>query len=735
MSAQSINYSIVFDSNGNAIIDNVTDSATKLQKTISRTQSVCDKFGASFLKLDAVKHAIEGVGQGFANIMKPGIELETSLADLSAITGATGEKLNEIEGYARKAAKTFGGSAAQSVEAYKLILSKLGPDIANVPTALAAMGDSVSTLSKTMGGDSVAAANVLTTAMNQFQVSLDDPTSASKTMADMMNIMAAAAKEGSAELPDIAMALENSGMAAKMAGVSFAETNAAIQVLDKAGKRGAEGGVALRNVMMKMSEGRFMSKDAIEGLNAAGIDVNQLGDKSLTLSQRLNMLKPVLQDTALMSKIFALENVNAATGLISGTTLMDQYTVAIQGTNTAQEQAGIVMETTSEKMKRMTAFVDNLKIGFFNLAGETYPYIDILVQTMSTVSDLVPAFTLMKDTIGWLAKNVKLNAIWTWISDTWAKRKLVTDKLVAFWAGVIAAKTALWTGAQWLLNIAMDANPIGLTILAIAALIGLVTAIIVKYDKWGAALTLLMGPFGLLINVIMSFKKHWDSIVSAFKDGGILAGIKRIGVVLLDAILYPVQQLLELLSNIPGLGSLAGKGADFIREIRENLGLEVKNKVLPMAPNAPMYGGFNAFEKIDDNVLSIKVPEISGIKAPEIPGIKAPEISGIEAPEIQGIKAPEIPGIEAPEIQGIKAPEIPGIKTPEVKPKKTDKTKATTEAIATGGTKSNVFNITIGNMVETFTVTTANIKETAEDLRDIVLDELNRVLSMAQANA
>ena len=35
-------------------------------------------------------------------------------------------------------------------------------------------------------------------------------------------------------------------MAAKGAGGSFEETNAAIQVLDKAGKKGAEGGVALR---------------------------------------------------------------------------------------------------------------------------------------------------------------------------------------------------------------------------------------------------------------------------------------------------------------------------------------------------------------------------------------------------------------------------------------------------------------------------------------------------------
>jgi hypothetical protein len=84
----------------------------------------------------------------------------------------------------------------------------------------------------------------------------------------------------------------------------------------------------------------------------------------------------------------------------------------------------------------------------------------------------------------------------------------------------------------------------------------------------------------MLINMIMSFKRNWDSIVSAFKDGGILAGIKRIGIVLLDAILYPVQQLLELLAKIPGLGNLAGSGAEKIQNIRDKLGLTTTEKIV-----------------------------------------------------------------------------------------------------------------------------------------------------------
>ncbi|GAW88881.1 phage tail tape measure protein [Flavobacterium psychrophilum] len=180
---------------------------------------------------------IDRVTTGLDSVSQPGLKLSSNMADLSAITGVTGEKLKEIEGYARDSAKVFGVDAANGVESYKLILSQLSPEIAKQPSALKSMGESVSYLSKTMGGDTTAATEVLTTAMNQFQVSTIDPIKASKEMATMMNIMGAAAKEGSAELPQIKEALENSGMAAKSAGVSFAETNAAIQVLDKAGKK------------------------------------------------------------------------------------------------------------------------------------------------------------------------------------------------------------------------------------------------------------------------------------------------------------------------------------------------------------------------------------------------------------------------------------------------------------------------------------------------------------------
>ena len=265
------------------------------------------------------------------------------------------------------------------------------------------MGDNIAVLSKTMGGDAKAAAEVLTTAMNQYGVSLADPMEASRKMAQMMNVMAAAGQAGSAELPTIKVALEQCGMAAKAAGVSFEETNAAIQVLDKAGKKGAEGGVALRNVMSILATGRFLPKDVQEELTAAGVDINALTDKSKTLTERLQPLKTVLDDTALFTKLFGRENSNAAMALVQGIDEVNRYTDVISGTNTAFEQAGIIMESYNEKKARIQARFDDFRISVFNATGDFGIWVETVAGSLVPLSQLMPlimgvgkAMTLVK---------------------------------------------------------------------------------------------------------------------------------------------------------------------------------------------------------------------------------------------------------------------------------------------------------------------------------------------------
>lgn len=176
----------------------------------------------------------------------------------------------------------------------------------------------------------------------------------------------------------------------------------------------------------------------------------------------------------------------------------------------------------------------------------------------------------------------------------------------------LASSTKLATAAQWALNLALNANPIGIIIIAVAALIGLIVLVAKKWDSWSAALTIFMGPLGIIVSMVMSLVSHWDSIKEAFQDGGILAGIKRIGIVLLDAILKPVQQLLGWLAKIPGLGGLASKGADAIAGIRKKLELEEPKKKEKKEKEDL---GVNAFLTKDANLLSYDDPEEKGKKS------------------------------------------------------------------------------------------------------------------------
>lgn len=388
-------FDYIFNIGGNfsAQISGMSAATGNFTASVEGADSGVRKFTGSLATFSYLKDVFQNVADGFEQLSGAGIKLDSQMHDLSAVAGVTGEGLKQIERFARQSAKAFGTDASVAVEGYKLLLSQLTPELGKYPDALREMGDCIQTTSKLMGGDGVAAAQVLTTAMNQYGVSMEDPIAASEEMARMMNVMAAAGQAGSAELPAISAALQQCGMAAKAANVSFEETNAAIQVLDKAGKKASEGGVALRNVLGQLSKGRFVEKQAREELEKAGIDVVALGDSSKSLKERLEMLKPMLNDSALLSKFFGVENANAARALIQGTDALQGFTDAVTGTNSATEQAAIIMDSYAERQARVNQKFEDLKISLFQLTGDFSLWCGTLTSALVPVAQLAPLLT------------------------------------------------------------------------------------------------------------------------------------------------------------------------------------------------------------------------------------------------------------------------------------------------------------------------------------------------------
>ena len=150
--------------------------------------------------------------------------------------------------------------------------------------------------------------------------------------------------------------------------------------------------------------------------------------------------------------------------------------------------------------------------------------------------------------------------------------------------------TKIWTGIQSAINVVLALNPIGLVVAAIAALIGVTTLIITKWEQWGAALSLVLFPLGMVISLVQSFRRNWDLVSNAFKTDGFVAGLTKIGAVIFDALLMPLNQVLDILSNISlfGFGDIAKDLSDGLRSFRsQQLGLNVESGPQPDLPPQP----------------------------------------------------------------------------------------------------------------------------------------------------
>ena len=515
------------------------------------------KFGDCLKKIkpidwQAVGASIEKINDRLQSVADVGANYDAALRDVSAITGITGSELEQLGSKVRDLSKEFGTGAVPNLETFQTILSRLGPGIANSSEALGNMGKYANVLSKTMKNDVVGATDALTTSMLQFKVDLNDPIAAAKEMERMMNVMAAGAKEGAMEVPQVSAALAQAGGTAKLANLSFEETNSALQALAQNGKYGAEAGVGLRNVLIKMNAPSALSKEATTMLKQYGVNMKVVSDSTIPFSERLKELQKIGKNTDALAAVFGAENIQAAQGLIQSAQYQEDLTQKITGTNVAYEQSKIVMDGWSEKLRRAKMWVEDLQIGSFKFTSVLSAGFGTLSSSAQLIADMSTAYSglspVLKSTSAWL-------------------------KSTAIWQGIVSISTKAYTAAQWLLNAALTANPIGLIIVAIAALVAMVVVAIKHYDKWGAALLQFMGPVGWVINLFKSLYDHWESIKKAFQTEGIIGGLKRLGWVVLDALLKPFQQILEVVDKITGT-NWSGK----IKSLREQQNLVTKGE-------------------------------------------------------------------------------------------------------------------------------------------------------------
>ncbi|MES2796655.1 MAG: phage tail tape measure protein [Bacteroidota bacterium] len=332
--------------------------------------------------------AFGGILKGAYNEIKI---FEQGVADLSAITGATGKDLEYLKNQAIELGKGTKGGATAVVEAYKLIASAK-PELLENVQALNQVTEAVLTLSKASGMEMPAAAIALTDAMNQFGAPAEQA-------GIFIDALANGAKFGSAEIPQVTEALLKFGAVARSSNVDIQESTALIELLAENGLKGADAGTALRNVLLKISAPDALPKRAKEEFDRLGISLETLKDKSVPIQQRLELLKPLLKDNASIVKIFGLENATAAINVLSHTDRLKDLTSKMYENGTAAEQAAKRSDTLQGDTDKLISTYDSLILslnkgsgvvtGFFRFFVDgARGALDGLIKLNSTVEEL-----------------------------------------------------------------------------------------------------------------------------------------------------------------------------------------------------------------------------------------------------------------------------------------------------------------------------------------------------------
>ena len=311
----------------------------------------------------------------FKSVIDTGSEFQTNIANLQAITGASGPVLDDLSNRARDLAKQFGGDATTQVQSFQTILSKFGPALANTPEELGTFSTNVNTLAKAAGLDAKGAVDALSNSMLQFGIDASDPARLAAESGRFINVLAASAKEGAAEIPQVSEAILQAGVAAKGANLSFEETNAAIQALAIGGKVGSEAGVGLRNVLGLLIK---QSGPGAEALKGVGLSVEGLGQTLTTkglsaalleLRGGIDKLGTDAEKAAFKATLFGSENAATAGILLDQAESIEKLTGQITGTQEAFTQAEVNMATFSEFVSRAQANISDFAITIFNAFG------------------------------------------------------------------------------------------------------------------------------------------------------------------------------------------------------------------------------------------------------------------------------------------------------------------------------------------------------------------------------
>ena len=330
--------------------------------------------------------ALTGLGK---SVVQVGTQFETSMSNVAAISGATGDELDALTKKAQEMGAKTKFSASESADAFSYMA------MAGWKTEEMLGGiEGIMNLAAASGEDLATTSDIVTDALTAFGLKAKD----SGHFAD---ILAAASSNANTNVGLMGETFKYVAPVAGALGFSAEDTAQAIGLMANAGIKGSQAGTALRSVFSRLAKPTKQSQQALDDLGLSLTDdagnVKDLNTLLLEMRQKFSTLSDaqkanyaaLLAGQEGMSGLLAIVNAsdadwNKLAGAIDGCT--DELT----GYSAAEEMAAKQIDNLEGQVTILKSSLEGLKIKLYQ--GVETPLKEIVKGVQGMVQQLTDAF-------------------------------------------------------------------------------------------------------------------------------------------------------------------------------------------------------------------------------------------------------------------------------------------------------------------------------------------------------
>ena len=331
-------------------------------------------------------------------------DFSQKISGIAAVAGATSEELQQMSDKALELGAKFPVSASQAADA----MANLASAGFKAKDTIAA-ADSVVLLATAGQLDMAKSADILSSAMNGFNLVTNDTATNVKNAAHVTDLMAATANASAVSIQDIGATMKYVAPVAQAAGFSIEDMSKAIGLMGNAGIKGSSAGTALRSIITRLAAPTAESAAAMETLGLKMTDASgkarPFQDILLELRSKFGKLSQV-QQVDLAKKLGGQEAMAGLLAMVNASPeAFDNMSKSIdEAGGAASDMAAVMSDNLNGKLQNMQGSIETLQIKFGKALapaiGAVYDEISDLANKLGPFADqLAPKVSLAVDKV------------------------------------------------------------------------------------------------------------------------------------------------------------------------------------------------------------------------------------------------------------------------------------------------------------------------------------------------